>query len=267
MSHKALCIEIDGVFYKSIIYASTAIKRSATFITRRYLSDDFPNYKIVPFRVDYTEKKCTTCENIRSLSEFSKNIGTKDRLSNKCKFCEKEYNKEYCNEHREEIKENNKAYRDKNREELNKDNRQYYQDHKVEMNMYNAEYQKTHKEEINARKREKYETDIIYKINKNMSNAMNQSLKNGKGEIHWWEAIGYNYEELKAHLEKQFLPGMTWENHGSGEGKWEIDHIIPLYWFVFKKHTDKGFKKAWALENLRPMWSGANQSKGKKLFC
>lgn len=34
--------------------------------------------------------------------------------------------------------------------------------------------------------------------------------------------IGCSIEELKAHIEKQFKPEMTWENHGM---VWEIDHI------------------------------------------
>lgn len=40
--------------------------------------------------------------------------------------------------------------------------------------------------------------------------------------------IGCSGEELKAHLESQFKPGMTWDNYGFGSGKWVIDHIRPI---------------------------------------
>jgi len=32
-------------------------------------------------------------------------------------------------------------------------------------------------------------------------------------------------EQMLVHLEKQFKPGMTWDNQGK---EWEIDHIIPF---------------------------------------
>ena len=46
------------------------------------------------------------------------------------------------------------------------------------------------------------------------------------------EIIGCDYNTLKAHIESQFEPWMTWEKHGRYNGRpnygFEIDHIIPL---------------------------------------
>lgn len=68
--------------------------------------------------------------------------------------------------------------------------------------------------------------------------------------------LGYSAEQLIAHLEKQFLPKMTWKNIG----KWHIDHIIPL-------DTGESVGDIISLNhftNLRPIWAKDNLSKGPK---
>lgn len=72
--------------------------------------------------------------------------------------------------------------------------------------------------------------------------------------------IGYTCVELKTHLERQFLPSMSWDNYGA----WHIDHIIPLAAFRFSSMDDPEFKAAWALSNLRPLWAQDNIKKGAK---
>lgn len=44
-----------------------------------------------------------------------------------------------------------------------------------------------------------------------------------------------------------------------------IDHKIPLAVFNFNTAEDCDFKRAWALENLQPLWAKDNLSKGAKL--
>lgn len=61
-----------------------------------------------------------------------------------------------------------------------------------------------------------------------------------------------------AHLERQFLPGMTWENRG----EWHIDHIRPLCSFQFQTPDCPQFREAWALTNLQPLWAQDNLKKG-----
>lgn len=71
---------------------------------------------------------------------------------------------------------------------------------------------------------------------------------------------GYTVWELVRHIERQFHPGMTWENYG----EWHIDHVIPLSLFVFDSADHPGFKAAWALANLRPLWAEDNLKKRAK---
>lgn len=71
--------------------------------------------------------------------------------------------------------------------------------------------------------------------------------------------IGCSYEDLRNHIEKQFLKGMTWENHG----EWHLDHIIPMS----SAKTFKDVKKLSNFTNLRPLWRKDNiAKKDKKLF-
>lgn len=69
--------------------------------------------------------------------------------------------------------------------------------------------------------------------------------------------LGCSTEELKEHLEKQFLLGMSWENRSL----WHIDHIVPL-------GLAKTAEEVYTLShytNLRPLWAKDNRSKNKRL--
>ena len=62
------------------------------------------------------------------------------------------------------------------------------------------------------------------------------------GGFQEWAAVGCSALELRAHLEKQFVRGMTWHNHG---GVWFIDHILP-------RLTFRDEARAFRVDNLRP---------------
>jgi hypothetical protein len=72
-----------------------------------------------------------------------------------------------------------------------------------------------------------------------------------------FEELGYSVEQFVKHIEKQFLPGMSWQNMKD----WQIDHIIPV-------STAKNRDDVIALNqlpNLRPMWSADNNRKKNKI--
>ena len=74
--------------------------------------------------------------------------------------------------------------------------------------------------------------------------------------------LGYTVVDLMQHLEAKFQPGMSWENYG--RFGWHIDHIRPLASFSYDTPDDPGFKQAWALSNLQPLWAIDNWRKGAK---
>lgn len=91
-----------------------------------------------------------------------------------------------------------------------------------------------------------------------MTANVNNSLREGKGGRSWERLLGFTLADLMAHLEAQFLPGMTWDNRG----EWHIDHIRPLCSFSFQTPDDPQFREAWALTNLQPLWAADNLRKG-----
>lgn len=102
-----------------------------------------------------------------------------------------------------------------------------------------------------------------FAIRERMSAGVANSLRDGKNGRSWEAIVGYTITDLMAHLEKQFLKGMTWDNRG----EWHIDHITPLASFTFETTEDPEFKAAWALTNLRPLWAADNIRKSaKRLF-
>lgn len=107
--------------------------------------------------------------------------------------------------------------------------------------------------------------DAKFDLNTLMRSRMRHSLNGGKRGASWASLVGYTVDELKAHLERQFLPGMTWDNRGING--WHIDHILPISSFDYDSPDHPDFKACWALTNLRPMWGGDNiRKKDKRLF-
>jgi hypothetical protein len=106
--------------------------------------------------------------------------------------------------------------------------------------------------------------DPKFRLKQTMGTSIYKAIKNNKEGKSWQSFLDYTVEDLRKHLEKQFHPGMTWNNYG--KAGWEIDHIIPISVFNFEKPEDIDFKRCWALKNLQPMWAKENDSKNNKLL-
>lgn len=105
--------------------------------------------------------------------------------------------------------------------------------------------------------------DPLVAISRTMRTYMYRELGRKSGKRgRWFELVGYTAEELKDHLERQFLPGMTWGNRG----EWHIDHIIPIASFNYDGPGHPDFKACWALTNLRPIWAADNIRKKDKIL-
>lgn len=102
-----------------------------------------------------------------------------------------------------------------------------------------------------------------FKLSFNISAHMRNCLKSNKKGQRWESLVGFSINELKLHLESQFVDGMTWNNYG--RNGWHIDHIIPISVFNFEKPSDIDFEKCWNLKNLQPLWEKDNIKKHDKL--
>lgn len=89
---------------------------------------------------------------------------------------------------------------------------------------------------------------------------MNRCLVSGKAGKPWFDLVDYSLDDLRRHIERQFVKGMSWDNMG----EWHIDHIVPVAAFEFSSPEDAEFKACWSLSNLRPMWARENQRKSAK---
>lgn len=56
---------------------------------------------------------------------------------------------------------------------------------------------------------------------------------------------------------------MTWDNLGSGEKNWQIDHIIPCAKFDFSNPTHQ--RICFNYRNLQPLWAKENNKKKDSL--
>lgn len=108
-------------------------------------------------------------------------------------------------------------------------------------------------------------SDIQRKIRHNMRSLLWSKIKkrNINKNNKTFNILGYTPDELKAHLESKFQPGMSWDNYG--QFGWHIDHIIPDSWFKYDSIEDEDFKKSWSLDNLQPLWAQDNHSKSNKI--
>jgi hypothetical protein len=147
----------------------------------------------------------------------------------------------------------NREYHRSRRDQWAKDNRQRLRDY---MRGWYATNPGKHSEYSN-RRREDPRVRIENAIRCRIWYGIVRGSKRGRGTM---QLLGYSTDELKLHLERQFLKGMSWDNFG----EWHIDHILPLSSFSYTTPDEPDFKRAWALTNLRPIWAKENLEKGAK---
>lgn len=105
----------------------------------------------------------------------------------------------------------------------------------------------------------KLEADPVYRTIFYLKNRLRDWVKI-KGERKNSEIgnyVGCTKNEFKVHIEKQFQPGMTWDNHG----EWELDHIIP----ISSAETMEEAYKLTHYTNFQPLWKPINREKSNKI--
>ena len=205
-------------------------------------------------------KLCRICLIKKPITDFNKQTKGKFGVQSKCRLCQsilaksekaKTTRKIYYETNKEKIVQNYYKWVKNNKEKFNKIQNKSKQKHKSRIQEYNKKYRK-----------EQRQNNPKYRIMENIRKRTKKVLKNNKIK-NTSKYLGCSTEELKIHLEKQFQPGMTWENYGFYG--WHIDHIIPLA--SFDLTNQKEIKKACHYTNLQPLWAKDNLSKGAKYDC
>lgn len=70
------------------------------------------------------------------------------------------------------------------------------------------------------------------------------------------QLVGCSMKQYRQHIERQWLPGMSWQNYGS----WHIDHIRSLSNYRLVDPLER--VRAFHFSNTRPLWAHTNLSKG-----
>lgn len=196
--------------------------------------------------------------------------------------------REYRENNRDKIREKSKILWDQNKDQYNKIKRQYYIDHKEEIQQKHREYrvnnklkiQRKAKESYNSEKQKEYysknkskiikrqqlyislkrKNDSNFRILCNLRRRIGLALFGNPKTETTMKLVGCNLEQLKKHLEEQFVEGMTWDNYG----EWHIDHIVPCASFDL---TDLEQQRiCFHYTNLQPLWKLDNLRKGSKRF-
>ena len=219
-------------------------------------------------------KVCSKCGEKRHISQFAKQTKAKDGLQNKCKIC----NKEYRNANKERIKKYLTDYQLKNRDVLIAKKRQYRINNLDKIRKKGLIWAKNNQEKVRAnqkkqwyKNKEKYyaanykrnsnrrKTDHLYAMRLRISHRLRLALRGigMKKSITTKSIIGCSWEQLKIHIETQFIDGMTWENRSA----WHIDHKIPLS----TAKTEEDVIRLSHYTNLQPLWAKDNLRKSNKL--
>jgi hypothetical protein len=208
------------------------------------------------------KKRCTNCkeEFPATLEFFTKKVNGKYGLTSKCKKCNNSYLKQNYQKHRDKRLEQKKEYHKNNREKLKQKNKKWYHENKEYVLEQRKIYAESNKDVIRERQRKyminKYYSDAHTKIKMNLSRRMRDFFKkNGSRTV---DFIGCSIDDLKIHIEKQFVDGMSWENYGVHG--WHIDHIRPCCSFDLTDPEQQ--KECFHYTNLQPLWAKDNIRKG-----
>ncbi len=216
--------------------------------------------------VDINTKVCTKCnEELPATTEFFYKRDNVFGLHAYCKKCFSRRNKQYYKNKREYILKQVSAYRKTDRGRELK-------------NIWHASWKKTaagrkvnkkYKQSQKGREAARRCSSKIYynnRLSSIISSHLYRSLKENKSNRHCFDILPYSLDELKSHIEKLWLPGMTWDNYG--KYGWHIDHIKPVSFFdkeEMKCSDSDIFQECWSLKNLQPLWAEQNLKKGNKL--
>lgn len=212
--------------------------------------------------VQVNTKICRKCQQeLPATSEyFHKHKSGKYGLLSRCRSCTREYGKNHYQKNREKRLYEIKKYQKENREKRLNSMKKYRKENRHKISESNKKYQKNNRRQISQRKLARYHTDINLKLRNNLSARIRNFIrKNGKCTI---ELIGCSVDKLKHHLEKQFTPGMSWDNYGLHG--WHIDHIMPCNSFDLTDPEQQ--KKCFHYTNLQPLWAIDNLKKGSRVI-
>lgn len=234
--------------------------------------------------MENTETKvCSCCKHEKSISLYNKDARSPDMLCCYCRECSQEKAKSNYKKHREKRLLSVLEYYNKNKIKINEEKalrrmenieeirnreiqyeREYRKKYRYKIIDKQRKYRSKNKDKVNKYYRERYKKPNV-KIEMLLRNRIRIAVTSQNIGKYYKsvEILGCSVDECRKYLESKFLPGMTWDNHGFGEGRWHIDHIIPCASFDLAKPEEQ--LKCFHYTNLQPLWHNENLSKSDKI--
>lgn len=182
----------------------------------------------------YHTKHCSKCDQVKTRDEFRSDTRSRTGLHSWCRQC-----------HRNSTNEHIKTDHGRQKQE---------------------DYKKSdHGRLMRSKSRkEKWTTDPKYKMTEILRKRLRNALKRARhrkavkcaSTLHM---LGCSIDEFIKHIEQQFQPGMSWQNHGV----WHIDHVLPCASFDLTDPEQQ--KTCFNFSNMQPLWAKDNISKGCRL--
>jgi len=177
-------------------------------------------------------KICLKCEKERPIDDFGKKSNSPDGRRSRCKDCSSKQQKAHrLTESYKTIARNYQA-------------------------KYQVDYRMTHKEREKIVRKRRLAANLNFRLACNLRSRLSNALRGAKAgsAIH---DLGCSVNDLRLWLERQFQPGMSWENYGLHG--WHIDHVKALSKFDLSDRSQ--IKAANHFTNLQPLWAEDNLRK------
>lgn len=176
------------------------------------------------------KKKCNDCGKNKSLDCFHIKKGSKYGRNHRCKDCRKIFSQNY------------------------------YLENKDRLNLQHKEYNYANRKKQAKIFKDRYNSDLSFKMKHLLRRRLRHAIKGKIKTKSAKELLGCDILYFRTYIEKQFLKGMSWDNHG----EWHIDHIKPCD--SFDLSDIKQQKQCFHYTNLQPLWAKDNLKKSNKII-
>jgi hypothetical protein len=124
-------------------------------------------------------------------------------------------------------------------------------------------WNRANRDKVNAARKRKMARDLNFRIAAQLRVRLCDAIKSKGKALSAVRDLGCSINEFRFHIERQFTKGMSWDNWGNGDGRWNLDHIRPLASFNLADADE--FRIAVHFMNYRPLWWRDNIEKGARL--
>ncbi len=163
------------------------------------------------------------------------------RAANSAKIAKRD--RRYRKLHSDDISVKKRAYKERNREHIT---------------AHDSAYRRAHRAEINAHKRHRTKSDVLFRLSNNLRKRVSNALNGRTKSAPTLALLGCSVDMCRAHLERQFTDGMTWDNRT----EWHVDHIRPVASYDLSDPRQQ--RACFHYSNLQPLWARDNLSKGAR---